>query len=108
MVTMVVFFMRERFLLLGKSANACMVALLCVLLALPFAFVNSNALRAAWYYMMLLILFVPMFFEAIEPRLRHLFWILLFLGAFACLFFTAPLVLPDTGYKFIFLPVWFS
>lgn len=78
LVTMVVFFMRERFLLLGKSANACMVALLCVLLALPFAFVNSNALRAAWYYMMLLILFVPMFFEAIEPRLRPLFWILLF------------------------------
>ena len=79
------------------------VALYVVLSAMPFTFVNSNTMRAAWYYMLFLILLVPLIVESYDVKTRRLLYLGVFAVCVVALLLTGGLVLPDRGYTFFWM-----
>lgn len=78
-------------------------SMLIVLYIIPFAFVNSNVLRAGWYYMAALIFLIPLELRGLSEGMRSF----LKVGSILCVLFifylTADLVLPQSGYTFFFI-----
>lgn len=97
-----VFVRRRAILENSQNAQPYIMALICVLASLPFAFINSNALRAAWYYMVFLMLLVPCILDSFDKRTKTLLYLGITALSLICLVATAQLVLPSDGYHFFF------
>ena len=87
----------------NRCFHVCAWSFIVVLFVLPFAFVNSNAMRAGWYFMVALIFLLPMCVKVFSTKIRSLVRLTALLGCVAVLLLTSDLVLPEAGYSFFFL-----